>query len=685
MNFRQNAGNGPFLIVSWSIIVLGLSVCFGWCFDVPVMISVWPGLPSMKFNAALCFILSGAIFFLLITKRWPFTYLLLTTVLLLFGVLLSAENIFHYDFGIDQFFIKDTYSLASGLPFPGRPSTATTLCFSLLALTFFGLKSSNKTFRKIISYNLDIVLLVAFVALIGYLFNVPSLYKMIFVTSMALHTSIGMLLLSVSLIFFQSDMGIGKLFTGDSLGSIVARRLFLQMMVTILILGYLRLLSHRYHLVPVEFGIAIYSVSFIVVILILLWVNAKLLDQTDEKRKRAEHKVQLMNTNLEKTISERTAQLEQTNAELINSNERFFIIFNDNPVGMVISDLETTRFQYVNENFCKNLGYQKEDVVGKTSAEIELINPLQRKQVLSQLQNHGTVRGIEMLIRKMTGDTFWAIVSLQILEIGGKKFALTSFVDIEAQKMAEEKLKDSNELLSNLSKELVHKNSELVIASLSLKGKIDQLEGLNNIIAHNLRGPARNIKFLSEKSEIFSETESLGMIHESSQALLNELDVLMELAQINLNKDIQYEECDVAGIAKNIIAQLKGVIYQKQVTIVFDLNVKEVHYPKVYLESIMYNLISNAIKYSRTDIVPNITISTKNVNGKTQLVVKDNGLGINMEKYKDQVFKLNQTFHSGHDSKGVGLFITKTQIEASGGSIEVNSELNQGSEFIVTF
>ena len=66
------------------------------------------------------------------------------------------------------------------------------------------------------------------------------------------------------------------------------------------------------------------------------------------------------------------------------------------------------------------------------------------------------------------------------------------------------------------------------------------------------------------------------------------------------------------------------------------------------------------------------------------LSVKDNGLGLNLEKYGKKLFKLNQIFHPGHDSKGVGLFITKAQIESFGGSIRVESQENVGAEFIVT-
>jgi signal transduction histidine kinase len=126
------------------------------------------------------------------------------------------------------------------------------------------------------------------------------------------------------------------------------------------------------------------------------------------------------------------------------------------------------------------------------------------------------------------------------------------------------------------------------------------------------------------------------------------------------------------------------MIYEKHAVFNLDIEIKTISYPKAYLENILYNLISNALKYSRSEIPPEITISTTMHEGKVQISVKDNGLGIDLEKYGDRVFKLNQVFHEGFDSKGVGLYLTKTQVESLGGKIELKSVLNEGSEFIVT-
>ena len=97
------------------------------------------------------------------------------------------------------------------------------------------------------------------------------------------------------------------------------------------------------------------------------------------------------------------------------------------------------------------------------------------------------------------------------------------------------------------------------------------------------------------------------------------------------------------------------------------------------------NFISNALKYRKNDVAPEIVITTSTQGGKVQLSVKDNGLGIDLDRYGDKLFKLSQVFHAGKDSKGFGLYLTKTQIESLGGSISVTSKPDAGSEFVVTF
>ena len=103
------------------------------------------------------------------------------------------------------------------------------------------------------------------------------------------------------------------------------------------------------------------------------------------------------------------------------------------------------------------------------------------------------------------------------------------------------------------------------------------------------------------------------------------------------------------------------------------------------MESIIQNLLTNALKYRSLKRKPHIVVSTRREGPSTVLRVSDNGLGIDMERFGDKLFGLHKTFHEHKDARGVGLFLIKTQIEALGGSIKAESEVDKGTTFIITF
>lgn len=113
--------------------------------------------------------------------------------------------------------------------------------------------------------------------------------------------------------------------------------------------------------------------------------------------------------------------------------------------------------------------------------------------------------------------------------------------------------------------------------------------------------------------------------------------------------------------------------------------VPEVDFPKVYLESVLFNLVSNAIKYQPPGQQPLVIITTGRDGNETVIRVQDNGIGINLNRHKDDLFKYKKVFHSGYKSNGLGLFLTKNQVEVYGGRIEVDSEVGRGSIFSIYF
>ena len=104
-----------------------------------------------------------------------------------------------------------------------------------------------------------------------------------------------------------------------------------------------------------------------------------------------------------------------------------------------------------------------------------------------------------------------------------------------------------------------------------------------------------------------------------------------------------------------------------------------------YITSIFYNLITNSIKFAHPDRPPVINISSELADGRINLYFQDNGIGLDLKKYGNKVFRLYDRFHHHIDGKGLGLFMTKTQVEVLDGTIEITSEPGNGCAFKISF
>lgn len=217
-----------------------------------------------------------------------------------------------------------------------------------------------------------------------------------------------------------------------------------------------------------------------------------------------------------------------------------------------------------------------------------------------------------------------------------------------------------------------------------------QLNDFANITSHNLRSPAGNITAListiDEDSTIEEYKTVFDMLKKVAQNLQDSLNQLIEVLHIKKNKIIEKEFLNFQDIYVKTIESLQGEILNSKAVIVASFeNAPEIEYSRIYLESIFHNLISNAIKYKDGTRIPDIKIYTETRNNSLFLHVKDNGLGIDLTRHGDKIFGMHQVFHKHPNAKGIGLFMTKTQIESMNGKISVVSEVNVGTTFTVQF
>lgn len=381
-----------------------------------------------------------------------------------------------------------------------------------------------------------------------------------------------------------------------------------------------------------------------------------------------------------------------TEAELRASEKTFATYFNLSGTGMAVVSPQG-KWNAVNDALCKMLGYTRQEFYELTFQDITYPEDLDRDLGLMQkvLNNQADNYSIEKRYITKAGKVTWMLLTTSVVRDAAMQplFFISQLVDISVRK--------------ELTNELRAKNVELNNAREKLLNKVRELEEISHAMAHNLRGPAKNINLLTkvllikcgsvtddenanELAATFTINELAPVIDTIGVSITNNLETLLNIAETRLNRELPIDECDFESTIEGVIGQLTGDVLGKNISIQRKLVVKKIHYPQPYLESILYNLVSNSIKYRNLVSATEIQIITGTGENDTIILqVSDNGLGIDMDKFGDRVFKLNQVFHEGRDSKGVGLYLIKSQIESLGGTIHVESNVNEGSTFTVVF
>lgn len=231
-----------------------------------------------------------------------------------------------------------------------------------------------------------------------------------------------------------------------------------------------------------------------------------------------------------------------------------------------------------------------------------------------------------------------------------------------------------------------------------LKSAKEQLEQNNNdlrqfsyITSHNLRAPLSNVLSILKLIDTSTITDPITLLllknlEECTLQLNDTVKELLELLIVKNNENAQKEWLDLNKVFERVVASIQTTVNSSSMKISADFNdAHEVHFNRTYLDSILLNLLTNAIKYSSAKRSPEIQVRTEKINDGVKLFFSDNGLGIDLTKYKDRVFGLYQRFHDHADSKGLGLYMVHSQVRVMGGDIELQSEVDKGTTFIITF
>ena len=358
---------------------------------------------------------------------------------------------------------------------------------------------------------------------------------------------------------------------------------------------------------------------------------------------------------------------------IIDSQKRIESLINTIDGIVWEGDLATHQCSFVSKKVEDILGYTVEEWKSSPSFWIDHLHPEEVERMrdyLGQYLGTGKQHDAEYRMLAKDGTVVWIRDIVTVIEEPNQPIKLRGvMIDITSRKEAETALNKSFTLVTEQNKRLLN---------------------FSYIVSHNLRSHASNIQGISaliESAKTEDDRHEMIQLLKTVAGNLNEtLFNLNNIVNIQTSIDTVVEPLNLSVYIAKTLATQNAQILNKEAQIVnkIDKNI-EIDYNKAYLESILLNLVSNALRYSHPDRKPVITLTCFEEDGQQVLRVSDNGIGIDLNRNGNKMFGIYQTFNGNVDARGLGLFISKNQIESMGGKIAVESTLNKGTTFKVYF
>jgi len=343
------------------------------------------------------------------------------------------------------------------------------------------------------------------------------------------------------------------------------------------------------------------------------------------------------------------------------------------PINVFIKDKDFKKV-LVNKSELEYYGLENEhEMIGRDDSEF--MDEESYRSCLEEdiyvLKNGKPILGKEnIIIKKDKRVTTFLSSKIPMLDDYGEVVGLVGFsLDISDLKSQQEELR-----------------SLINVTSLQNKKLVD----FAHIISHNLRSHAANfsmlLEFLQTEKNAEEKNKIIGMLTTASNGLLETIDNLNEVVAISTNTNLDKKPVFIKKTVDRTKKNLAVFLQKHKATVINEIleNIKVDVVPE-YLESILMNFITNGVKYRDPSRSPVIKLAVTTEKSSLVLSIEDNGLGIDLERHSDKLFGMYKTFHSNEDSRGIGLYISKNQIEAMNGKITVHSKVGVGTRFKIYF
>jgi PAS domain S-box-containing protein len=326
-------------------------------------------------------------------------------------------------------------------------------------------------------------------------------------------------------------------------------------------------------------------------------------------------------------------------------------------------------FKRINPAVSQVLGFTEEELYSRPISSFVYAPDLKATiETREQVYKNKPLLNFENRYLTKTGEIVW--LSWTSMPLESEKLVYAIAKNITHTKKIEE---ERNLLLANLTQI----NKELVV--------------LSHKTSHDLKSPINNMLSVFDLIDISKiidpETlELVNILKLTSENLKNTLSISIDQLVKNESIHAQMESISLQKSLNDVISSIGSLILDSKANISIDFSAfDEISFNTAYMKSIFLNLLTNAIKYAKPDQLPVITIQSKVVDGIKQLIFSDQGSGFDMEKVEDKIFGLYEKFHNNHDSNGIGLYLVYNHVTNLGGRIAVESKLNEGATFTISF
>jgi len=434
--------------------LIGSITLIGWVFHIELLTSVFFGLPAMRVNAALGFILGSASLWFwhesyseIGNKYRRFKRSLscgLAIVVTCLCLLTLFQFLFNINLGIDELLIKD-FTPHIGYKYPGRMAVAAALNFLMLSSALILLNRGIYSLAQGLAFA---SFLISLLGVIGYIYRVKDFYSLFSGGSIAINAIIAFCILSLAILFARPDLGWISIITSSYAGGITARRLLPFVIGIPLILGGCGLLVHRNNLLPIEDNIISRSIINILILGSVIWWNANFLNQLDLKQRQTELALRQSYEQLENRVAERTTELTNANNRWQESYQLLQSVIEGISDAIFVKDC-SGRYVLINSVMSQKFGKSKAEILGFN--DYDLFAPELAQQLIEtdqQIMEMGKIQVIEEEFLKNNQQKTYLSTKSPWRDRDGNLIGLIGVnKDITDRKQTEIALKESEERL----------------------------------------------------------------------------------------------------------------------------------------------------------------------------------------------------------------------------------------------